>query len=83
MNARSKTATQFYTPKHAESAVQISLAGREVGSESVGNMGYANKDLSSRDGQQEQATALHVLRTYRGLTNVRRLSSVKRGRWQS
>ena len=60
MNTRSKTATQFYTPKHAESAVQISLAGREVGAESVGNTGYANKGLSSRDGQQEQATALRA-----------------------
>ena len=60
MNTRSKTATQFYTPKHAESAVQISLAGREVGSESVGNTGYANKGLSSLDGQQDQATALRA-----------------------
>ncbi|WP_239993858.1 hypothetical protein [Photobacterium phosphoreum] len=40
--------------------MQISLAGREVGSESVGNTGYANKGLSSRDGQQKQATALRA-----------------------
>ncbi|MCD9515591.1 hypothetical protein [Photobacterium carnosum] len=33
---------------------------QKVGSESVGNMGYANKVLSCRDGQQDQATALRA-----------------------
>ncbi|WP_340642473.1 hypothetical protein [Photobacterium damselae] len=56
MNTRNKTATKFYTSEHADSSVQIGLAGREVAPESVMSKGNATHHLSSLDVSQGSRT---------------------------
>lgn len=82
MNTRSKTATQFYTSEHADRSVQIGLAGREVASEGVMSKEHAATACHPLTFRRLPRFALHVLRTYRGQTHVRRPSSSVRGRWQ-
>ncbi len=77
MNTRSKTATKFYTPEHADRSVQIGLAGREVDSESVSREGNATHRLSSREISQAPALrapcAAHISRA-----NARKAGIFKR-----